>query len=89
VIQCTCTCRTEGYDPANPMDKKLDALAEAGRLIAQEKQLPLVDLRKAFIDYWKEHNPENRPKGFLTYDGNHWTEAGHKYVTEQMLRKFR
>ena len=29
-----------------------------------------------------------KQKGFLTYDGNHWTEAGHKYVAEQMLNKF-
>ena len=57
--------------------------------IAREKQLPLVDLRKAFIDYWKANNPENKPKGFLTYDGNHWTETGHKYVAEQMLKKFK
>jgi len=62
VIQCTCTCRIEGYDPDNAMDKKLDALAEVARLIAMEKQLPLVDLRKAFIEYWKTNNPENKPK---------------------------
>jgi lysophospholipase L1-like esterase len=89
VIQCTCTCRIEGYDPHNPMDKKLDALAEVARLIAREKQLPLVDLRKAFIEYWKTNNPENKPRGFLTYDGNHWTEAGHQYVAEQMMKKFK
>jgi lysophospholipase L1-like esterase len=89
IIQCTCTCRIEGYDPANPMDKKLDALAAVARSIAAEKQLPLVELRQAFIDYWKTHNPENKPKGFLTYDGNHWTQTGHKYVAEQMLKKFR
>ena len=89
VIQCTCTCRIEGYDPDNAMDKKLDALAEVARAIAREKQLPLVDLRKAFTDYWKTNNPENKPKGFLTYDGNHWTETGHKYVAEQMMKKFK
>jgi lysophospholipase L1-like esterase len=89
VIQCTCTCRIEGYNPENPMDQKLDALAEVARLIGRQKQLPLVDLRKAFIDYWKTHNPENKPKGFLTYDGNHWTETGHRYVAEQMLKKFK
>ena len=88
VIQCTCTCRVEGYDPENGMDRKLDALAEAARAIAKEKQLPLVDLRKAFIEYWKTNNPENKPRGFLTYDGNHWTETGHQYVAEQMLKKF-
>jgi len=89
VIQCTCTCRIEGYNSDNAMDKKLDALAEVARTMAREKQLPLVDLRKAFIDYWKRNNPENQPKGFLTYDGNHWTETGHQYVAEQMLKKFK
>jgi lysophospholipase L1-like esterase len=86
VIQCTCTCRIEGYSPEDPMDRKLDALAEIARAIARERDLPLVDLRQAFREYWKTHNPENKPKGFLTYDGNHWTEAGHKYVAEQMLK---
>jgi lysophospholipase L1-like esterase len=89
VVLCTCTCRIEGYDPKNAMDRKLDALAEAARSITKEKELPLNDLRKAFIAYWKKHNPENKPRGFLTYDGNHWTEAGHRYVAEQMLRKFK
>jgi lysophospholipase L1-like esterase len=89
VIQCTCTCRIEGYDPENAMDKKLDALAEVARVIARDKQLPLVDLRKAFVEYWKTHNPENKPRGFLTYDGNHWTETGHQYVADQMLKKFK
>ena len=89
VIQCTCTCRIEGYAKDNPMDEKLDALADVARGIAKEKNLPLVDLRLAFRDYWKANNPENKPKGFLTYDGNHWTEVGHKYVMEQMMKKFR
>jgi lysophospholipase L1-like esterase len=89
VVQCTCTCRVEGYNPKDAMDQKLDLLAETARAIAREKKLPLVDLRKAFIDYWKQHNPENKPKGFLTYDGNHWTEAGHAHVAEQMLKVLR
>lgn len=89
VIQCTCTCRIEGYNPENVLDKKLDAFAEAARAIAREKKLPLVDLRQAFIDYWKKYNPDNQPKGFLTYDGNHWTEAGHQFVAQQMLKKFK
>lgn len=88
VVLCSCTCRVEGYKPDDALDKKLDALADVARTIAKEKKLPLNDLRKAFIEYWKMHNPENKTKGFLTYDGNHWTEAGHKYVAEQMLRKF-
>ncbi len=89
VVLCSCTCRVEGYKPTDAGDKKLDALADAARAIAKEKGLPLNDLRRAFIDYWKKHNPDNKPRGFLTYDGNHWTEEGHKYVAEQMLKKFK
>lgn len=89
VVQCSCTCRIEGYSAENAMDQKLDKLADVARAIAKERKLPLVDLRKAFLEYWKANNPENKPKGFLTYDGNHWTEAGHRYVADQMLKKFR
>src|SRR5262245_7105899 len=89
VVLCSCTCRVEGYNPDNAMDKKLDALADVARSITKEKKIPLNDLRKAFIDYWKKHNKENKTKGFLTYDGNHWTEEGHRYVAEQMLKKFK
>lgn len=89
VIQCTCTCKVEGYNPENPLDKKLDAFANVARSITKAKNLPLVDLRQAFIEYWQKNNPENKPKGFLTYDGNHWTETGHKLVAEQMLKKFK
>ncbi len=88
VVLCSCTCRVEGYDPKNDFDKKLDALADVARRIAKERKLPLNDLRAAFIEYWKKHNPDNKKKGFLTYDGNHWTEAGHKYVAAQMLKRF-
>jgi lysophospholipase L1-like esterase len=89
VVLCSCTCRVEGYNPENAMDKKLDALADVARTITKEKKIPLNDLRKAFIDYWKKHNKDNKKEGFLTYDGNHWTEEGHKYVAEQMLKKFK
>ena len=88
VIQCTCTCRREGYDADNEFDQKLDALAEVARSIAREQQLPLIDLRKAFIEYWEEHNPDNKAVDILTYDGNHWNETGHAYVATQMLKKF-
>ena len=46
-------------------------------------------MRRETQNYWKTNNPENKPKGFLTYDGNHWTETGHQYVADQMLKKFK
>jgi len=89
VVLCSCTCRVEGYNATDATDKKLDALADVARTIAKEKKLPLNDLRKAFIDYWKVNNPDNKRNGVLTYDGNHWNETGHKFVAEQMLKKFK
>src|SRR5437764_17764 len=55
----------------------------------KEKGVPLNDLRKAFVEYWKKNNPDNKPSGILTYDGNHFNDAGHRFVAEQMLRKFK
>src|SRR5262249_40095425 len=88
VVKCTCTCRRDTYDPKDAFDKKLDALAEVAREVAKEKKLALVDLRAAFRAYWKKNNPDGKTTGVLTYDGNHWNETGHKYVAEQMLKKF-
>jgi hypothetical protein len=49
----------------------------------------LNDLRRAFVEHWKEHNPDNKPSGILTYDGNHFNDAGHRFIAEQMLKKFK
>jgi hypothetical protein len=49
---------------------------------------PGHDLRKAFVSHWKLHNPDNKPSGILTYDGNHFNDAGHRFVAEQMLKMF-
>jgi hypothetical protein len=46
----------------------LAALADAARKIAKDKNLPLIDLRAAFIAYWKKNNPDSKPNGVLTYD---------------------
>lgn len=88
VVQCTLTSVGEKHDGTNPNDKNLEAFAEAARQVARKKQVPLNDLRKAFVDYWKKHNPDNKPSGLLTYDGNHFNDAGHRFVAEQMLKKF-
>ena len=48
-----------------------------------------VDFNKAFVAHWKTHNPENRASGILTYDGNHFNDAGHRFVAQQMLKMFK
>lgn len=41
------------------------------------------------MDYSLKHNPDNKSSGFLTYDGNHWNQAGMDLVAEKMLKMFK
>jgi lysophospholipase L1-like esterase len=88
VIQCTLTSVGEKHDGTNNDDKKLEEFAAVQREVAQAKKVPLNDLRKAFVAHWKKNNAENKPSGILTYDGNHFNDAGMQFVAEQMLSKF-
>jgi lysophospholipase L1-like esterase len=86
VILCTPTVIGEKKDGTNQGDKKLDSYSDVSRKIAKEKKLQLCDLRKAFVDYLKDHNPNDKDRGILTYDGVHLSEAGDKLVAETMLK---
>ena len=88
VVQCSLTSVGEKHDGTNKDDPNLEAFAEVARGVAKEKKVPLNDLRKAFVEHWKKNNPDNKASGILTYDGNHFNDAGHKFVAEQMLKKF-
>src|SRR5215813_2452002 len=89
VIQCSLTSVGEKHDGTNKDDPNLDAFAQVAREVAKEKKVPLNDLRKAFVDYWKKNNPDNKSSGILTYDGNHFNQTGHDFVAEQMLKMLR
>jgi len=89
VIQCSLTSVGEKHDGTNRDDGKLEEFAVVEREVAKAKGVPLNDLRKAFVAHWKKNNPENKPSGILTYDGNHFNDAGHAFVAEQMLKKFK
>ena len=89
VIQCTLTSVGEKHDGTNQHDAKLDEFAQVQREIVKAKDVPLNDLRKAFVAHWKQNNPDNKASGILTYDGNHFNQQGHDFVAEQMLRKFK
>jgi lysophospholipase L1-like esterase len=89
VVQCTLTSVGEKHDGTNKDDAKLEEFAGVEREVARAKKVPLNDLRKAFVAYWKENNPDNQPSGILTYDGNHFNQKGHDFVAGQMLRKFK
>jgi lysophospholipase L1-like esterase len=86
VVQCSLTTVSERHDGKDKFDPQLEAFAQVARDLAKAKNVPLIDLRKAFMDYSRKHNPDNRPSGFLTYDGNHFNQTGMEFVAEQMLK---
>lgn len=89
VVQCSLTSVGEKHDGTNKDDPKLEEFAEVARQVAKAKQVPLHDLRKAFVAHWKKHNSDNKPSGILTYDGNHFNQKGMEFVAQQMLTKFK
>lgn len=86
VVLCTPTVIGEKKEGANSLDAKLDQYADLSRGLAKELKLPLCDLRKAFVDYIKEHNPENVDKNILTNDRVHLNHAGDQFVADTMLK---
>lgn len=85
VILCTPSTIGEKHDDSNSLDKMLTDFSAVSRKVAESQEVELLDLRKEFIDYLKENNPENRDRGILTNDGVHLNPAGNQFVAEKML----
>jgi lysophospholipase L1-like esterase len=86
VVLCTPSVIGEKFDGSNNLDAKLDEYADISRKVAREAKLPLCDLRKAFLDHLKKHNPDNQERGILTTDRVHLNEAGNRFVADVMLK---
>lgn len=85
VIVCTPTVIGEKSDGSNPDDKMLDQYSDISRRVAKETGSQLLDLRKEFIAYLKEHNPTNAEKGVLTADSVHMNERGNRLLATLVL----
>lgn len=86
VILCTPSVIGEKPDGTNPSDKMLDEYAAISRKVALETGSQLLDLRTAFVDYLKAHNPENADRGILTRDSVHMNGAGNRFLSTHVLR---
>ena len=62
----------------------MNRYSEIIRQIAAKHNLPLVDLRKQFLDYNLKNNPENKESGILTSDSVHLNEKGNQLVADLM-----
>lgn len=76
----------ERTDFSNQLDGDLNRYSNIIREIASKENLPLVDLRKAFLDYNSKNNPENKEQGILTSDRVHLNDMGNMLVAEAMWK---
>lgn len=86
VILCTPAVIGERTDFSNELDGDLNLFSNMIRTLAQKNNLPLVDLRKAFLDYNKQFNKENQESGILTTDRVHLNDKGNQVVAEEMWK---
>ncbi len=85
VVLATPSVIGEKTDGSNPLDEMLDEYADISRRVARETNTPLVDLRRAFLEHLKQHNPDNQERGVLTGDGVHLNAEGNAFVARTLL----
>lgn len=83
-VLCTPAVVGEKTDMSNPLDGDLNRYSNIIRDIAKKYSLPLIDLRKKFIDYELANNPENKEKDILTYDRVHMNPKGNQFLADAM-----
>lgn len=86
IILATPAVVGERTDFSNELDGDLNRYSSLIRTLAEKNKLPLVDLRKAFLDYNKANNPENKESGILTTDRVHLNEKGNDLVASEMWK---
>lgn len=91
-VLATLTVKGELPFGRNADDEKLDAYAQITREVALEMNVTLIDLRRVYDAYLKNHNATlkldgsltHEPVGILTYDGVHPSEPGNRLLAEHI-----
>lgn len=86
IVLCTPTAIGEKTDYSNEQDEYLEIYSQIIRYLASKYELPLVDLRKAFLDYNLLNNTANEEFGNLTFDKVHLNHKGNQLVAEEMWK---
>jgi lysophospholipase L1-like esterase len=86
IILCTLAVIGEKVDESNKFDEDLMSYNEVIKNIAYSNDFPLIDLRKAFMDYNLANNLENKQAGILTTDGVHLNDEGNELVAREMWK---
>ncbi|ANH80577.1 G-D-S-L family lipolytic protein [Niabella ginsenosidivorans] len=85
-VVCTPSVIGERNDFTNQQDGDLNLYAKWIREYAAQNNVPLVDLRRIFLEYLQKNNPDNAEKGILTVDRVHLNEKGNQLVAEEMWK---
>jgi len=88
VVLCTPSAIGERKNGGNEFDKPLDEYAEVCRQVAKDTATSVCDLRRAFVEYLRNHNQKDEAENVLTRDGVHLNESGNRLVAEQLARFF-
>ena len=91
VVLSTLAAIGEKPDGSNPFDTKLDQYAQITRDVARQTGVTLVDLRKEFLAYLRQHNTKDangqyQADKILTYDGVHMLLAGNDLLADRISR---
>lgn len=84
VVLATPACIGEKTDFSNQQDGDLNRYSNIIRDLARKFNLPVVDLRRSFLEYNLGNNPDNKESGILTSDRVHLNANGNKLVAEKM-----
>lgn len=87
VVLCTPTVISEQINPDTPDYQRLEQYAEIVRQVAKDTNSELIDLRKLFIQYLRQNNPNNHAHGILTKDGVHMNDAGNTFIAQAVCRQ--
>lgn len=88
-ILCTPALIGEKTDFSNEQDGDLNKYSNIIRSMASKNNLPLVDLRKAFLEYNLVNNTSNKESGILTTDRVHLNAKGNQLVAEEIWKTIR
>lgn len=89
VVVATPAVIGERTDFSNDSDGDLNLYSKWIREFAARGSLPLVDLRKAFLDHNLRNNADNKSSGILTTDRVHLNAAGNDLVAREMWKAIR
>ncbi len=86
IALCTPAVIGEKIDSSNELDGDLNSYSNIIRSIAKSHNIPLIDLRQAFLNYNLKNNKENKESGILTTDRVHLNDAGNQLVADEMWK---